>query len=338
MQGKESFHDNENMSEFLLSILLNAVVVYSIAAVLSPLYCLRKTWAFRASNCVAFAIALFPLLMPESEVVQRALVAVLSTEVALKIADFTRQNWFGKSQLRWKDFLGMLVRFPALLVVFEQRRRKLGVPVKSRDVLGGIVGLFLLAGVTLAMQMISGHTTFDNSAFQSSFLLDHSAKFFLFAITLEALARILLMLERLASYQIAPIVQNAYLSRTVSQFWNRYNTRVNRWFYKNMFRLSGTHSPVRGVFLVFFVSALHHELLFGIATSRFDGYQFAFFMLQAPAAILSPWLLRFGNKHWSCRLIAHGLTITWFYWTSMLFFHGANRVFPFFYTSTPWLP
>lgn len=38
------------------------------------------------------------------------------------------------------------------------------------------------------------------------------------------------------------------------------------------------------------------------------------------------------------KAIAHSVTILWMYVTSVSFFHGVNRVFPFYYASEPWLP
>ena len=100
-------------------------------------------------------------------------------------------------------------------------------------------------------------------------------------------------------------------------------------------------SPARGVFLVFLVSAALHEVMFGVATSRFDGYQFAFFFVQIPAVLASrPLISAAGRWGAAGAAAAHGATIAWFYATSMLFLHGGNRALPWFgyYASEPWLP
>ena len=79
--------------------------------------------------------------------------------------------------------------------------------------------------------------------------------------------------------------------------------------------------------------------MFGIATSRLDGYQATFFLLQIPAVMLSR---GFGTalQGWGAagQIISRGLTILWFWATSVFFFHGVDRVFPFVYASEPWLP
>jgi len=89
----------------------------------------------------------------------------------------------------------------------------------------------------------------------------------------------------------------------------------------------------------FLISAVVHELMFGIATSRFDGYQFLFFTLQGPAILASRPLSRWARRYGLFGITAlRGSTIVWMYFTSMLFFHGVNRIFSFTYASTPWLP
>ena len=98
-------------------------------------------------------------------------------------------------------------------------------------------------------------------------------------------------------------------------------------------------APHRGLVAVFVVSALLHELMFGIATSRFDGYQATFFLLQIPAVMFSSYLDRLSKASGVAgQIVARGLTILWLGATSLFFFHGVDRVFPFVYASQPWLP
>jgi len=37
-------------------------------------------------------------------------------------------------------------------------------------------------------------------------------------------------------------------------------------------------------------------------------------------------------------MAAHAITIVWMLMTSVLFFHGVARIFPFVYASESWLP
>ena len=75
-----------------------------------------------------------------------------------------------------------------------------------------------------------------------------------FVLAIESLARALCGLERLAGFDTTPIIRNAYLSRTVSEFWRRYNSRIHDWLYRNVFQATGgRRAPVRSVLLVFLV-------------------------------------------------------------------------------------
>ena len=91
--------------------------------------------------------------------------------------------------------------------------------------------------------------------------------------------------------------------------------------------------------LVFVVSGVLHEVAFTVATSRFTGYQFAFFTLQAPAALASGRLERLARRGGIAgKVLAHGSTVLFLAVTSVLFFDGVARVFPFLYTSKSPLP
>ena len=91
--------------------------------------------------------------------------------------------------------------------------------------------------------------------------------------------------------------------------------------------------------LVFLLSGLFHEVMFDIATSHVDGYQLAFFSLQVPAVLASGRLERLARRGGLvAKGVAHGLTILWMAATSVFFFRGVHRIFPFVYVSEPWLP
>ncbi|MCG8651202.1 MAG: hypothetical protein MI861_15295, partial [Pirellulales bacterium] len=174
---------------------------------------------------------------------------------------------------------------------------------------------------------------------RSSFLVDHTIKFAVFAVAVESLAGGLYRLERVLGYDVQPLIDHAYRSGTVGEFWCRYNTRVHAWLDQNVFGpAGGRRKPRQAIFLVFLVSAALHEIGFAIATSRWDGYQMTFFLLQAPAVILGRVFQRVAAESIWGRFTLRGATILWMWTTSMFFFHGVNRVFPFFYASTPWLP
>jgi D-alanyl-lipoteichoic acid acyltransferase DltB (MBOAT superfamily) len=161
-----------------------------------------------------------------------------------------------------------------------------------------------------------------------------------FALAIESLSRAVCGLERLAGFDTTPMIRNAYLSRTVSEFWRRYNDRIHDWLYRNVFQaIGGRRAPVRSVLLVFLVSGLFHEVAFALATSRLTGYQFAFFTIQGPAALVSGRLERLARRGGIAgKITAHGATILFVAVTSVLFFDGVSRIFPFIYASRSPLP
>jgi D-alanyl-lipoteichoic acid acyltransferase DltB (MBOAT superfamily) len=161
-----------------------------------------------------------------------------------------------------------------------------------------------------------------------------------FVVAIESLSRALCGLERLAGFDTSPIIRNAYLSRTVSEFWRRYNYRMHDWHYRNVFQpTGGRRAPVRSILIVFLVSGVLHELAFAVATSRLTGYQFAFFTIQGPAALASGRLERLARRGGLAgKIIAHGATILFVAVTSVLFFDGVSKIFPFVYASQSPLP
>jgi hypothetical protein len=155
----------------------------------------------------------------------------------------------------------------------------------------------------------------------------------IFVLAIESLSPALCALERLAGFDTTPVIRNAYLSRTVSEFWRRYNDRIHDWLYRNVFEATGgRRPPVRSVLLVFLVSGLFHEVAFALATSRLTGYQFAFFTIQGPAVLASGRLDRLARRGGIVgKLAAHGATIVFIAVTSVLFLDGVGKIFPFVY-------
>jgi hypothetical protein len=170
---------------------------------------------------------------------------------------------------------------------------------------------------------------------RSSFALNHTVMLVTFVLAIESLSRALCGLERLAGFDTALIIRNAYLSRTVSEFWRRYNYRMHDWFYHNVFRATGgRRAPIRAMLLVFLISGLLHESAFTLATSRLTGYQFAFFTVQGLGVLVSGPLERLARRGGIAgKITAHGVTIVFMAITSVLFFDGMSRIFPFIYAS-----
>ncbi len=315
-----------------LSLLLCVAAAYALALAIYPALRRGRTTAVLsvATTAVAIFVALF--IIPPQFRIHRAIAAVFGVDLVFRLVDFTRQNLLGRRQaIGWSRYLHFLIPFPIFLVVFGQKDRRRW-PPQSRgiEVLRAILGS---AGVTVGFMLVFAANR--SYALQASFLLDHVAKVLIFVLTLESLAQALCGLERLAGYDTTPAVDHAFLSRTPAEFWRRWNNRVQPWLYWNVFLPSGGRRALaRGVWATFAVSAIFHELAFAFATSQFTGYQFTFFLIQAPAVIFSPLLDRLSLRlPFVGAAIARAITILWIGATSIFFFHGVDLIFPFTYAS-----
>ena len=321
----------------LLWLLAALALAYGVALTLYPLVVGSGPQAWVALAGAIAALLACPLLIPREHVPLRVVAVFVAVDLLFRVVDFTRQVQSGcRTSVDWPTYARFLIPWPILLVVFNQRSRKLPpaaprLPELLRAVVAG--GIFAAAlSLTLAAQR--------NPLLRASFPLDHAVKVPLFLIGIESLSQLLLGLERLSGFDSQPLVDRVYLSRTPAEFWFRFNQRIRLWLTLNVFLpAGGRRSPLRAILATFLVSALLHELAFGIATSRFDGYQTLFFLLQAPAVILSRPLARFASRGGLLRpALARGATIAWFSLTSVFFFTSADRVLPFFYASQSWLP
>lgn len=312
-----------------------ALTVAYGCAVVAPLarFGSRGKVALSAVWCLVAAVLACPLLIPPTGVGPRAVAAVISADVAFKMVDYFRRwdRLDGRTVLR--NYYGLLIPFPAFAVVDPDHRRRRRGPVNPWPQVARVVlGTAGAVGAVVVLKVVS-----VSPVVRSNFAVNHALMLVMFVVAIESLSRALCGLEHLAGFDTTPIVRNAYLSRTVSEFWRRYNHRIHEWLYRNVFQTAGgRRAPVRSVLLVFLVSGVFHELMFGIATSRFIGYQFAFFTLQGPA---SRRLERFARRGGLAgKVVAHGSTILFLAVTSVLFFDGVNRVFPFIYVSRSPLP
>lgn len=283
------------------------------------------------------AVSLFcPLLIPAEHIRTRALASVICVEIWLKLIDLARVTSDPRhAPVTLMQAAQFLVPFPTLLVVYDDKQWRTGTSIERQDVLRAAIGGSIVFAAFCTLKLLA-----QAPAFQQSFLLDHLVKFVLFVVTTEAIAQASVGVERLLGYDTTPIVRRAFLSKTVGEFWYRYNNRVHRWLHYNVFiPCRGFGAPIRGLLLTFFASAVLHELMFGVATSRFDGSQFAFFMLQAPAVLVSQQIAQLRMRQQAIlREFNRLLTILWFAVSSVLFFRGVDRVFSDYYTSQPWLP
>jgi MBOAT, membrane-bound O-acyltransferase family len=318
-----------------ISLLACLVAAYALAVAVYPV--IRRRHAFGiVAVAVACGVVACLFIIPREQVVLRALTALLIVDLFFRLIDFTRQSWRGEIDVGWGDYCRFLIPFPWLLVVFGQKDCRLRLDQRSiADLLRLLLGS---AGAALGFALLFAAN--ENPALQSSYVLDHITKLFIFVLTVESLAQGLCGLERLVGFDTRPMIDCWLASRTPADFWRRTNTRSQAWLYLNVFVPSGGRRALdRGVWATFLASAFLHEIAFDIAISRVTGYQLMFFLLQAPAVLFSPRLDRLACA-WGIwgTVLAHSVTILWVGSTSIFFFDGVNRIFPFFYTSERWLP
>ena len=325
------------MSDPAISVLTCLALAYALAVAIYPVirHCDLLSIATVGVACGTAVGGLF--LIPREQVVLRALTSLLVVDLAFRLIDFTRQRWRGEIEaISWVDYCRLLIPFPWLLAVFGQKDRRLRVDQRTTTdlfrLLLGFAGIGLCFSMLFAVNRIS--------ALQSSFVLDHIAKLLIYALTIESIAQSLCGLERLLGFDTRPIFDRVHVARTPADFWRRMNTRSQPWLYLNVFVPSGgRHAPARGVWATFVVSGLLHEVAFDIATSRITGYQLLFFLLQPPAVLFSARLERLARARGMWGLVlAHAATILWVGATSILFFAGVNRIFPFLYAGDGLLP
>jgi hypothetical protein len=318
-------------------LVLALLVAYGCAAVAPLLRCrLRGRVGAFLGWCLVAIILACPLLIPSAKVGLRAVSAFASGDITFKLIDSFRHWRDAGRRLALREYYRFLVPFPVLSAVYPDHKRRLLRPVSPwaqvLRLVGGIVGVAI---ALLALRALSGL-----APVRSSFALNHAVLLLTFVLAIESLARALCGLERLAGFDTRPIIRNAYRSRTVAEFWRRYNDRVHDWLYRNVFLAAGgRRAPARSLLLVFLVSGLFHEAAFALATSRLTGYQLAFFAIQGPAALASGRLERLARRGGTAgRVTAHAATILFVAVTSVLFFDGVGRIFPFLYASRSPLP
>ncbi len=315
-----------------------AILIAYGCAVVAPLlrYRLRGRVGAFVGWCIVPIILVCPLLIPSANVGLRAASAFASGDITFKMIDYFR-HWGNVERSRvLREYYRFLIPFPVFSAVYPDHKRRLLRPESAwPQVLRIIAGIIGCAIAVLAVRALS-----SIALIRSSFALNHAVMLLTFVLAIESLSRALCGLERLAGFDTTPIIRNAYLSRTVSEFWRRYNDRIHDWLYRNVFRaIGGRRAPVRSAPLVFLVSGLFHEVAFALATPRLTGYQLAFFTIQGPAALASGRLERLARRGGIAgKITAHGATILFVAVTSVLFFDGVSKIFPFIYASRSPLP
>jgi hypothetical protein len=110
---------------------------------------------------------------------------------------------------------------------------------------------------------------------------------------------------------------------------------MQQFFWQDIFSTNGgRRAPIRTMLIVFALSALLHEPIFGTAIGRVPGYQTAFFAVHGLAAALTA---RVKVKGWLAIPWTVG-TLVFNLASSVLFFASIHGVVPFYSRGLPhWL-
>jgi diacylglycerol O-acyltransferase-1 len=91
-------------------------------------------------------------------------------------------------------------------------------------------------------------------------------------------------------------------ANTIAEYWRLWNLPVYKWFKRHVYIpcvKSGIPAWVASG-IAFFISAVAHEIIFGVPTHLLKGYSFAMMMLQLPAIYVSGkfymFVLKFKGK------------------------------------------
>lgn len=166
------------------------------------------------------------------------------------------------------------------------------------------------------------------------FLIEHIAKVVTYFLMLFPAADVIVSLWRLMGGVTLNYMDNPLVAPTPAEFWRRYNRPAGQFYYENVFKqFGGLRAPVRATVLIFVISALIHEYLFGIAVGRFQGYQLMFFFLQG-VGVVATFSLRPKRllPLWTAATLAFNLL------TAVFFFASLNGLVAFYSRPLPaWL-
>lgn len=271
------------------------------------------------------------LVIPAERIQLRALFAFLAIDLVFKFIDLARGPADDQARVGPHRYLCLLAPFPILAIVHAKHRQRL---INKDMIMPHLIRICVgIVGIITALLLLDRVSSIP--IVRTNFAVNHLMMLILFVLAVESLSRVCWSLERMAGFDTRPIVQNSFASVTVLEFWRRHNHRVHDWLFTHIYPAAGGGKhPFRSVLLVFLFSGIFHEVMFALATSEWNGYQLIFFTVQGPASIGS-WYLNRLTRRWGFvgRLIMHGSTLMFLAITSVWFFYGVSRVFPFIYAS-----
>ncbi|MEM8873559.1 MAG: MBOAT family O-acyltransferase [Planctomycetota bacterium] len=159
------------------------------------------------------------------------------------------------------------------------------------------------------------------------FAIEHTAKVVGFATAMMLIGRWFAALYRRTAGPAMDPIDHLFTARTPAEFWRRWNRPFRDFFDEHIFRpIGGARRPVFATLIVFAVSGLMHEYVFGVATGRVQGWQILFFMVQGCAAAATIRIRPTGWAAglWWARTMAFNLA------TTVLFCQSVDEVISFY--------
>jgi hypothetical protein len=310
----------------LLRLAAAVVLSYGLATASYPVFLLAGRIGRGLVLALCCSVLLSPLLIPPDRPLPRFFAAVAAVMVVVKLYDLHFDSRRGRrpSLVRFASFLGN----PFSLV----RRRLADEPRPT--VLQNLLRLGRgVLGVSAGTAVLIGLFRVDWEGYP--FLVEHAGKVAAFYVAVLGGLDAVAALWRLAGGVARDYMDNPFVARTPADFWRRYNRPMHQFFWEDVFKpVGGLRAPVWATLLVFAVSAVMHEYIFGIAIGRVQGYQTAFFLLQGAAVAATA---RVKARGWRAVPWTAG-TLGFNFVSSVLFFASMNGLVPFYSRGLPgWL-
>jgi hypothetical protein len=293
-------------------------IPYAMAAVGFSLLGLRGRRGLLVFLAACLPLAAAPCLIPSNRHLLRFLAALSAGYVGTKLYDVRYDSLRG-DRPSFEEFLVFLVN------PFTQVRRRLSLEPRAErksDVLRLGTAVCVL-GIAIPIWRF----VFGRDWAGVPFLAEHAVKLFTLYLPLLAALSFGASLWRLLGGSARDHMNNPFLAQTPADFWRRYNRNMQQFFMEDIFMpLGGRHAPYRTLLLVFVLSGLLHEWIFGISTGRVQGYQMAFFSIQGISVAATA---RVRPRGWRAVAWTVG-TFLFVVLSSILFFASMQGVAPFY--------
>jgi hypothetical protein len=264
------------------------------------------------------AILLTPLLVSANQPFLRFLASVWAVALSAKLYDLH----VGAARGNRPDLRTFLLFLPNLASVVLRKLDYEPHPGR-REILVRLPGVSFRAVIGTMLLVAAFHVDWHGVPFT----VEHCAKVIAFFLALVPATAAAVGVWRLVGGRARDPMDNPFAARTPADFWRRYNRPAQQFFHEDIFkRLGGVRWPIRATLGTFVVSALIHEYVFDIAVGRIQGYQTAFFLIQAVAVAATVRLKPRGWHAVPSIISTLGFNLA----SSVLFFASINEVVPFY--------